>query len=608
MTKRNRLFAKKRAKRTSPMVCGDDNDRISKLPDALIIHILSFLPTKDVVETCILSKRWKLVWYSVPTLFFSRKMYGTWRQRQGLNRFYNYVSNCLEHRKKGMNLVVDSGITSFKIDMTSYYQRHKARILDKWLGFAVENKVKEMYLFIGRADVEEGGHFADLFYCLPKILDNARYLTSLELYGVMLDTNSCSFSFPFLKTLSLKDVWNSEDAEEDGVVKFLLGCPSIEKLLLHDYYFFEMNAHYQLQSLSLKFMELIFQSFGHDAQIQVEATNLESLVVEGIYIPLNDINFSSCEKIRNLSLSTVYFENNHLSSFEALISDFPLIENLALNNCNLLKLEHLKISSQHLKSFHLRNCHYSRDDGEMMVVTIESAPKLAYFCYEGYLNFSISMESSSNLVNGEIMIRERVRDYGTIWFIDMMNFLVNLKCPWNIVTLHVSTYEALICPPKLKNICRYSVLNWKHLRVITYCPPEKELDLKEALMWIAPSLETLSINEKVQPNPDTPQPQKNDLGIGEELRSKAGLLDKWLGFAVENRVKEMYVSIGQRDEEEGVDLHRYFYRLPKVLLDNVRYLTIFELYGVKLDTSHSFSFPSLKTLSLKYVLNSKDAE
>ncbi|GAU29481.1 hypothetical protein TSUD_65160 [Trifolium subterraneum] len=45
-----------------------DQDRLSDLPDCVLIHILSFLDTKDTVQTCILSTRWKYLWKTIPTL------------------------------------------------------------------------------------------------------------------------------------------------------------------------------------------------------------------------------------------------------------------------------------------------------------------------------------------------------------------------------------------------------------------------------------------------------------------------------------------------------------------------------------------------------------
>jgi hypothetical protein len=49
-------------------------DKLSDLPDGVLLHILSFLNTKHVVRTCVLSTRWKHLWKRTPalTLYASR--------------------------------------------------------------------------------------------------------------------------------------------------------------------------------------------------------------------------------------------------------------------------------------------------------------------------------------------------------------------------------------------------------------------------------------------------------------------------------------------------------------------------------------------------------
>ncbi|GMI78740.1 hypothetical protein HRI_001543300 [Hibiscus trionum] len=39
-------------------------DRISSLPDHILYHILSFLPTKDAVRTSVVSPRWRYLFAS----------------------------------------------------------------------------------------------------------------------------------------------------------------------------------------------------------------------------------------------------------------------------------------------------------------------------------------------------------------------------------------------------------------------------------------------------------------------------------------------------------------------------------------------------------------
>ncbi|KAM0839358.1 hypothetical protein ACQ4PT_060371 [Festuca glaucescens] len=44
------------------------DDRISALPEALLLHTLSLLPSEEAVRTCMLARRWCNLWKYTPSL------------------------------------------------------------------------------------------------------------------------------------------------------------------------------------------------------------------------------------------------------------------------------------------------------------------------------------------------------------------------------------------------------------------------------------------------------------------------------------------------------------------------------------------------------------
>ncbi|CAN1784347.1 FBD-associated F-box protein At1g66310 [Linum perenne] len=67
-------------------------DRLSSLPDFVLHHLLSFLDTKSVVQTSVLSQRWRYVWKNVPALNLSSRSFAQY------SSFRRFVENVLSLR------------------------------------------------------------------------------------------------------------------------------------------------------------------------------------------------------------------------------------------------------------------------------------------------------------------------------------------------------------------------------------------------------------------------------------------------------------------------------------------------------------------------------
>ncbi|KAG5632762.1 hypothetical protein H5410_004479 [Solanum commersonii] len=106
------------------------DDRISELPDSLLLQILSLLPTEEAFTTCILSKRWLYLWTSLDSFIFSPKR--CWERSKGFRSFVDYV---LSHSTA-------SKIDKFELHCGSLYE-HKSQI-SRWLTFAVKKNVQHL--------------------------------------------------------------------------------------------------------------------------------------------------------------------------------------------------------------------------------------------------------------------------------------------------------------------------------------------------------------------------------------------------------------------------------------------------------------------------------
>ncbi|KAK7255492.1 hypothetical protein RIF29_28903 [Crotalaria pallida] len=77
----------------------ETEDMLSDLPDCVLLHIMGFMKTKDVVQTCVLSTRWMHLWKNLTTLKLNSSHF------QGIVPFSEFVSSILSYRDGPISLL-----------------------------------------------------------------------------------------------------------------------------------------------------------------------------------------------------------------------------------------------------------------------------------------------------------------------------------------------------------------------------------------------------------------------------------------------------------------------------------------------------------------------
>uniref|UniRef100_A0A0E0LCL5 F-box domain-containing protein n=1 Tax=Oryza punctata TaxID=4537 RepID=A0A0E0LCL5_ORYPU len=151
---------------------GGGEDRISALPDEVLQHALSFLPSHDAARTCVLSRCWRHQWKSVSALRIS-----VFRGCRGAQHLSDFVANFMLGRNR---LALDEcDISCFDEGDSSQAFRENVR---QWIHYAVSCQVRVL-----RVSVEE--HI--LLFGAPL---KPQHLKRLGLWNVELGASSLDFS------------------------------------------------------------------------------------------------------------------------------------------------------------------------------------------------------------------------------------------------------------------------------------------------------------------------------------------------------------------------------------------------------------------------------
>ena len=189
----------------------ESRDIISNLPDELLYHILSFLPTKFAVGTSILSKRWRYLWASVPILDFDDELLNPStlvELEERIIMFQNFEDGVLRHSEV-------SCIKKFRLG----YRDDNLDSVYSWICIALERRVQELDLHL----------LIDWGVELPPMFFICKTLVVVKLSCALFLDIPTTVWLPSLKALHLKSVEYSDD---DSIQKLLSGCPVLEELVI----------------------------------------------------------------------------------------------------------------------------------------------------------------------------------------------------------------------------------------------------------------------------------------------------------------------------------------------------------------------------------------
>ncbi|XP_019254977.1 PREDICTED: F-box/LRR-repeat protein 25-like [Nicotiana attenuata] len=309
-----------------------DRDRLSHLPDKVLLHILSMLPEgKEVVRSSVLSKRWRFLWKSVPISLDFDLSFGY--SEKGIRDFVGSVNRELHYWRSFEK------IRKFRVSLYKY-EKSYIKDIDLWVHFATKvANVEEFTL-----EICYGGYL----YEFPQFAYKNTSLRNLVLRG-------CKLSPPGRVNWSRLVSLSIGDLELTGGImgEVLSGCPNLECLELYS-----VSGIHRLEISNLKLRKLIIEE-NMDGKLEILAPYIQHLQLSGFCPDINLRQRNAASLVTAVLYLTAHFGNEEddleeeCSYFKQLLRSVAHVENLELgpwciefySYSSLSKIQHLAIKS-----------------------------------------------------------------------------------------------------------------------------------------------------------------------------------------------------------------------------------------------------------------------
>ncbi|KAJ9539993.1 hypothetical protein OSB04_026499 [Centaurea solstitialis] len=232
-----------------------NDDLVSRLPDEVLVSILSKLHLKDAVVTSKLSRRWRYLWCQTDRLVFEdkeRRCVIRSEQNSNAKKYMSWVNHIIHQHKRP---------TIDKFNVTFGFDKSATDAINKWIEFAISKNVQTLELNFKR----------------------------------LRTTTNYPFNVPVMEIKFLKSlILNHVDVDDEGLKKILRNCPILEHLsIVCSCKLMKPEIHGK--GLALKNLDMA-SCYGVKS-IEIYDSNIVSFSYQGYPITLKFDNLQKLQKI-----------------------------------------------------------------------------------------------------------------------------------------------------------------------------------------------------------------------------------------------------------------------------------------------------------------------